>query len=92
MVTNRVVDGEDDRLDVGADAEPVGALSVLNGDGCRHPEFGPDVAAAVRALVDEAWPLLPSPAPVAPARFGLLTASTSRPAGGLLDARSTAAQ
>jgi hypothetical protein len=52
-VTDRVVDGKHDRLAVGADAEPIGALPVLDRDGRRHPKFGADIAAAVRTLVDE---------------------------------------
>jgi hypothetical protein len=82
-VTDRVVDGEGDGLAVGAEAEPVGALPVLDGDGCCHAELGPDIAAAVRALVDEVHgSLLPLPAPVAPARFDLLRRP---PTGRLVD-------
>lgn len=50
---DRVVDGQDDGLAVGADAKPVCALPVLDGDGGCHAELGPDIAAAVGTLVDE---------------------------------------
>jgi hypothetical protein len=52
-VSDRVVDGQDDRLAVGADAESVRALAVLDGDGCRNSQFRLHIAAAVGALVDE---------------------------------------
>jgi hypothetical protein len=52
-VTDRVVDGQDDGLAVGAEAEPVGTLPVLDGDGRCDAELGHDIAAAVRALVNE---------------------------------------
>ena len=49
----RVVEGQGDGLAVGAQAEPLCALPVLDGDGRRNAELGPDIPAAVRALVDK---------------------------------------
>jgi hypothetical protein len=49
----RVVDRHHDRLAAGADAESVGALAVLDGDCRRHAKLGADIAAAVRALMEE---------------------------------------